>query len=164
MSGSSKLFYEPIVELTGGGARTHALIKRAHDRCGFRVESKVSEGIVGRKTPRLPSAGLASLDYKESDAGCVSSAGIEERAEDFFLRRAELDFGDRASQVGGARGERGSRLRCYLCCDATRDLSAQLDGMAAEALLDHPFHDWFDPTSLRTSFRTPFRPMLWTML
>jgi hypothetical protein len=44
---------------------------------------------------------MASLDDKEGDAGSVTGAGIEQGAEDFLLRRAQLNFGNSTRQIGG---------------------------------------------------------------
>ena len=130
----------------------------ANHRSSVFVESEIFDRIVIREAARLPSGGMTALDDKKRDSGGITGAGIEQRTQNFLLRRAQLDFGNGARQIrrtgcGSALLEDESwlveaRLGGDLFDHPADNLGAQLSRMAVQDLANHPFHNWFDPTAL----------------
>ena len=65
---------------------------------GGEIESEIFDGFVVAEAAGLPSCCGARFHDEECDARAVSAAGVEQRAQNFFLRGARVDAGDRFHQ------------------------------------------------------------------
>ena len=95
--------------------RSRAQSERGPPLAACEVEREILQRFIGGKTPSLPSGRIASLHDKKSYAGGITGTGVEQCAQNFLLRIAELDFRDRAGQIRRRRREGAGRLCGDLC-------------------------------------------------
>ena len=66
------------------------------------VEREILDAVLVVERVSLPAGGGTRLDHKQRGASAIVSGGVEQSAQNFLLRAAGMDGGDRLQQFGGA--------------------------------------------------------------
>ena len=127
----SKLLQKAGIQVRNRRARRQPITDRPTNRRSVFVERKVLYRIAMGEAASLPSRGMAALHHKKRHSLRIARTGVEQSAQNFLLRTAQMDFCNRARQIRRTRLCRRimavSILGRSFGCDLIHDPADNLD-------------------------------------